>query len=84
MNEKERASKSFIKGHLTDICKLDGSIDINEIVERIYILRNYFEDVDSLQKAIQGEITGYQRENLNKSELCAVSMKISKYLKEGI
>jgi len=84
MNEKEIAERAYIRGHLTYICRSDSFIDINEIVERIYKLKTYFEDTDGLQKAILGEIAGNQKEDVSLGQLTKVSILISeKIFKEG-
>lgn len=74
--KRERAMKSFIKGNLVDVCKMDGSIDINKLVESIYKLRNSFNDTGALQEAVLGEIMGNQREGITLSQMTAVSRKI--------
>jgi len=75
--KREIAMKSFIKGHLVDICIMDGSVDINKLVESIYELRNSFNDTNALQKAVLGKIVGNQREDIALSQVIAVSRNVS-------
>jgi len=73
----ERASLSFVKGHLADVCRLDGTVDVDVLAENVYAFRSHFSSITGLQKAVLGEIVGCQRDGVSHAQLVAVSQKIA-------
>lgn len=75
---QERTLKNYIKGHLTDICELDGSVDLDQIAENIFDMKRIITDEGALQKMILGEIVGCHKNTTRRGELVSVSWQITR------
>jgi len=76
----EDSHSNFVKGHLAEICNLDGSVDLDNLAYGIVSIVKHIDDYDHIQKAVLGAIVGHQKYDVSMKQLSAVSSKVAKML----